>query len=245
VTPETVLTAVGAGLAVSVELLEAMAIVLAVGVSRRWPDALIGALGGVLVCTATAVILGPVVLEQVPIDALRLTIGALLLLFGLEWLRKAVLRLAGAKSRSSALAEYLETKEALEEAELPAPGEPDWAGRAVAFKGVLLEGVEVVLIVTTLAARPSGATPALVGAAGAVVLVTALAAWLRGPLTRLPETEMKWGVGVLLAAFGLFFCGEGLHLTWPGGDLAVLWLAGVLALASTALARAVARSAHR
>ncbi|MCW3013145.1 MAG: hypothetical protein JWO02_237 [Solirubrobacterales bacterium] len=240
-----ILTAVGAALAVSVELLEAMAIVLAVGVSRRWPDALLGAAAAVVLCAATAVILGPVVLGQVPIDALRLTIGALLLLFGLEWLRKAVLRLAGAKSRSSALAEYLETKEALEEAALPAPGEADWAGRAVAFKGVLLEGVEIVLIVTTLAARPSGATPALVGAVGAVVVVMALAAWLRGPLTRLPETEMKWGVGILLSAFGLFFSGEGLHLAWPGGDLAVLWLAGVLALASAGLVRAVAKDAHR
>ena len=239
-TPEKVLTAVGSGLAVSVELLEAMAIVLAVGVSRRWRDAVIGASAAAGVCAVTAVVMGPVLLENVPLPTLRFTIGALLLLFGLEWLRKAVLRLAGARSRSSALAEFVETKEELEGAPLPPEGQPDWAGRAVAFKGVLLEGVEVVLIVTTLAARPSGATPALVGAAAAVAVVAALGAWLRGPLMRLPETEMKWGVGVLLSAFGVFFCGEGLHLDWPAGDGAVVLLAAVFALASAGLAHVVA-----
>ncbi len=239
-TPETLLTAIGAGLAVSVELLEAMAIVLAVGVSRRWRDAVLGAVAGVLACAALAVILGPVLLERVPLDTLRVTIGTLMLLFGLEWLRKAVLRLAGAKSRSSALAEYVQTQEVLEGAPLPPVGEADWAGRAVAFKGVLLEGVEVVFIVTTLAARPSGSAPALFGAASAVLVVVALAVWLRGPLTRLPETEMKWGVGVLLCAFGVYFTGEGLHVDWPGGDLALVLLAALLTGASAALARVVA-----
>lgn len=235
-----VLTALGSGLAVSVELLEAMAIVLAVGVSRRWRDAVLGAGAGAAVCAAAAVLLGPVILHSVPVDALRLTIGSLLLLFGLEWLRKAVLRLAGAKSRSSVLAEYVETREELEGAPLPPLGVADWAGRAVAFKGVVLEGVEVVLIVSTLAARPSGPAPALAGAAAALLLVVVLAAWLRGPLMRLPETEMKWGVGVLLSAFGVFFCGEGLHLDWPGGELAVLWLGALLTAASAAMARRVA-----
>jgi uncharacterized membrane protein len=238
--PESLLTALGAALAVSVELLEAMAIVLAVGVSRRWRDAIIGALGGAGVCAVAAVIAGPILLESVPIHALRFTIGSLLLLFGLEWLRKAVLRLAGARSRSSVLKEFTETKQALEDAELPPEGQPDWAGRAVAFKGVLLEGVEVVLIVSVLAARPAGATPALVGAAGAALVVAALAVWLRGPLMRLPETEMKWGVGVLLCTFGVFFCGEGLHVDWPAGDAAVVVLAVLLAVASGGLARVVA-----
>src|SRR3954471_9283060 len=151
-----VLVALGAAVAVSVELLEALAIVFAVGATRRWSDALVGAAGAVVVCAAVAIVLGPVVLAKVSLDALRLTIGLLLLLFGLEWLRKGTLRLAGRRSRSSSLKEFLETQEELSEAPMPPPGEADWAGRLVAFKGVLLEGLEVVVIVTALASRPSG-----------------------------------------------------------------------------------------
>jgi uncharacterized membrane protein len=227
-----VLVALGAGVAVSVELLEALAIVLAVGVSRRWADALLGAAAAAVVCAALAVLVGPVLLASVPLTTLRLVIGVLLLLYGLEWLRKGTLRLAGRRSRSSSLKEYLEAQEELEEAPLPPAGSADWAGRIVAFKGVLLEGVEVVLIVAALAARPSGPAPALVGAAFATVAVLAAGAWLRTPLTRIPETELKWGVGVLLSAFGLFFAAEGTGAHWPGGDLAVLYIALALAAAS-------------
>jgi Ca2+/H+ antiporter, TMEM165/GDT1 family len=136
------LVTLGAAVAVAVELVEALAIVLAVAVSRRWSDALIGAALAVVVCALIAAVLGPVVLASVPLDPLRVTIGVLLLLFGLEWLRKGTLRLAGRRSPSSSPAEYLETREALEDVPLPPPGRADWAGRAVAFKGVLLEGVE-------------------------------------------------------------------------------------------------------
>ncbi|HMJ37781.1 MAG TPA: hypothetical protein VK501_27990 [Baekduia sp.] len=237
-----ILVALGAGVAVSVELLEALAIVLAVAVSRRWRDALIGAAGAVVACAALAAVLGPVVLGSVPLDALRVVIGALLLLFGLEWLRKGTLRLAGRRSRASSMQEFVETREELEDAPLPPPGRPDWAGRLVAFKGVLLEGVEVVVIVTALAARPSGPAPALVGAAVACVAVLAAGAWLRQPLSRIPETELKWGVGVLLSAFGTFFLAEGLHVAWPGGDAAVLYLVAVLAALSQAQAHRLARA---
>jgi uncharacterized membrane protein len=227
-----VLVALGAGTAVSVELLEALAIVVAVGVSRRWADALVGAGMAVVACALLAAILGPVLLASVPLDALRLVIGVLLLLFGLEWLRKGTLRLAGRRARSSSLAEYLETQEELSDAPPPPEGEPDWAARLVAFKGVLLEGIEVVLIVSALAARPSGPAPALVGAAVATVAVLGAGAWLRAPLTRLPETELKWGVGVLLSSFGVFFASEGMGVHWPGGDLAILYVAAILAAAS-------------
>jgi uncharacterized membrane protein len=227
-----VLVALGAGVAVSVELLEALAIVLAVGVTRRWKDALLGAAAAVVVCAALAVLVGPVLLASVPLDTLRVIIGSLLLLYGLEWLRKGTLRLAGRRSRASSLAEYLEAQEELQEAPLPPPGTADWAGRIVAFKGVLLEGVEVVLIVSALAARPSGPAPALAGAALATVAVLGAGAWLRTPLTRIPETELKWGVGVLLSAFGLFFAAEGMGAHWPGADLAVLYLVAALAAAS-------------
>ena len=236
-----VLVAIGAAVAVSVELLEALAIVLAVGVSRRWSDALLGGAWAVGVCALLAVVIGPVVLASVPLDALRLTIGALLLLFGLEWLRKGTLRLAGRRSRSSSLAEFVETQEALHDAPLPPPGQPDWAGRLVAFKGVLLEGVELVLIVAALAARPSGPAPALTGAALAAGFVVAAGAWLRKPLTRIPETELKWAVGVLLSAFGLFFAAEGLGVDWPGGDAAILYLGLALAASSQLQAHRLAR----
>lgn len=227
-----VLVAVGAAVAVSVELLEALAIVLAVGASRHWSDAVIGAAYAVGVCAALAALVGPVLLASFPLDSLRLTIGVLLLLFGLEWLRKGTLRMAGRRSRSSSLAEYLETQEELHAVALPLPGQPDWAARLVAFKGVLLEGVEVVLIVSALAARPHGAAPALVGAAGATAAVVGTGAWLRTPLAGLPETELKWGVGVLLSAFGVFFAAEGLGVGWPGGNAGILYVAAMLAGAS-------------
>jgi uncharacterized membrane protein len=239
-----VLVALGAAVAVSVELLEALAIVLAVAVSRRWSDALIGAAGAVVVCALVAAILGPVVLESVSLEALRVSIGVLLMLFGLEWLRKGTLRLAGRRSRSSSLAEFVETQEELGSAPLPPEGQPDWAGRFVAFKGVLLEGVEVVIIVSALAARPSGPAPALVGAGAATIAVLGAGAWLRKPLGRIPETELKWGVGVLLTAFGVFFAAEGLGAHWPGGDAALLYLVLALGIVSQVQSHWLARTAQ-
>jgi uncharacterized membrane protein len=240
-----VLVALGAGVAVSVELLEALAIVLAVGVSRRWADALIGAAAATVVCAALAGLVGPVLLHSVPLDALRVTIGVLLLLYGLEWLRKGTLRLAGRRSRSSSLAEYLETQEQLDDLPPPAPGQPDWAARLVAFKGVLLEGVEVVLIVSALASRPSGPGPALLGAGLATAAVLGAGVWLRRPLARIPETELKWGVGVLLSTFGVFFTAEGLGVDWPAGDVALLYIAFVLAATSQVQAHWLAREPAR
>jgi len=237
-----VLVAAGAAVAVAVELIEALAIVLAVGVSRRWRDALIGAGAAVVVCGLVAGLLGPVVLEGIPLDALRVTIGVLLLLFGLEWLRKGTLRLAGRRSRSSAREEYEETLADLADDPLPPPGRPDWAGRLVAFKGVLLEGVEVVLIISVLAARPAGPAPALVGAGAAVLLTACAGVWLRKPLADLPETELKWGVGVLLSSFGTFFLGDGLGVEWPAGDAAVLYLIAALAVVSQVQSHVLARS---
>jgi uncharacterized membrane protein len=237
-----VLVALGAAIAVAVELLEALAIVLAVAITRRWRDALAGALAAVVVCGALAVALGPVLLGSVPLGTLRLVIGGLLLLYGLEWLRKGTLRLSGRRRRASSVHEYEETAEELADAPLPPPGEPDWAGRIVAFKGVLLEGIEVVVIVTALAARPSGPAPALLGAAVAAVAVLGAGTWLRAPLARIPETELKWGVGVLLSAFGVFFAAEGLGVEWPGEDAAVLYLVAALALVSQAEAHRLARA---
>jgi uncharacterized membrane protein len=225
-----VLTALGAALAVGLELLEALAIVLAVGSTRRWRDALLGAAAAAAGLALLAVVLGPLLLSRVPLDPLRVVIGVFLLLFGLEWLRKGVLRLAGLRSRSSSFKEYVEEREQLEAVALPPPGEPDWAGRVIAFKGVLLEGVEVILIVTALAARPDGLAPALVGGIVAVVAVIAVGIVLHAPLRRLPETHLKYTVGVVLTAFGVFFTAEGLGVEWPGEDAALLYVTAVLVL---------------
>jgi uncharacterized membrane protein len=227
-----VLTLLGAALAVGLELLEAMAIVLAVGSTRRPRDAVIGAAGAVALLAVAVVVIGPLVLARIPLEPLQVVIGTALLLFGLEWLRKGVLRLAGARAPSDSLQEYLDEREAMEALPLPPPGRPDWPARVVAGKGVLLEGLEVVLIVAALGARPGGLAPALAGAGVAVAAVVVLGTVLHRPLARLPESQLKYGVGVVLSAFGVFFLAEGLGASWPGGDVALLYLAAALVLAS-------------
>jgi uncharacterized membrane protein len=235
------LTAFGAALAVALELFEALAIVLAVALSRRPREAILGAAAAAAACIALGVVLGPVLIAQVAGDPLKLVVGVALLLFGLEWLRKGVLRLAGRRSRSDSFAEFVEEREALEAVDAPAPGRFDGAGFVIAFKGVLLEGVEVILIVTALAARPAGAAPALVGAGAAVLLTIGLGAVLHRPLRRVPETELKYLVGLVLSTFGTFFTAEGLHVHWPLGDAALLLVLAGWLLISQALARALAR----
>jgi uncharacterized membrane protein len=218
------LTLAGAALACALEMLEAMAIVLAVAIERRGRDAVLGAVAGVVGCVAVAVALGPALTRHVGLRPLRLVVGAALLWFGLTWLRKAVLRLAGRKRRSSAWREFEEERAELHGAGATA-SRVDWTARTVAFKGVFLEGLEVVLIVSALGARPGGRAPALLGVAVAAVAVAALGAALHRPLRRAPETELKLVVGVMLATFGTFFVGEGLGVEWPLGDGALVYLA--------------------
>jgi Ca2+/H+ antiporter, TMEM165/GDT1 family len=237
------LTLAGAALACGLELLEALAIVLAVASERTWRDALIGAAGAVLLLAVAGLVVGPVVLASIPLEPLQVVIGVALLLFGLEWLRKGVLRLAGRRAPSSSLTEYLEERETLHALAAPPPGQADWAARVVAGKGVLLEGLEVVLIVAALAAGPEGLAPALAGAGVAVVAVVAVGLIAHRPLARLPESHLKYAVGVVLSAFGVFFLAEGLGVDWPGDDAALLYLAAALVAVSqiqvTTLARAV------
>ncbi len=228
--------------AVGVEMLEALAIVLAVGMARGFRDAFLGALaamvGVVLLCLA----LGPAMLGGADLHSLRVIVGSLLLLFGLEWLRKGILRMAGRRRRSSSYDEFVAEREALGGVAAAGAG-ADWGARLVAFKGVFLEGLEVGLIVLALAGGPGRLAPALLGAAVALVLVGAIGLVVHRPLRRLPETQLKLGVGVALTAFGTFLAAEGLGVEWPPADLALLYLAGVFAiaawLATLLLARAV------
>jgi Ca2+/H+ antiporter, TMEM165/GDT1 family len=233
------LTALGATLAVGLELLEALAIVLAVGVTRRWSDAALGALGAVVILAVVAGLVGPVILASLPLSLLRSVVGVALLLFGLEWLRKGVLRLAGRRSPSDSLKEYLEEREAMEA--LPPADGADWPARIVAGKGVLLEGLEVVLIVAALGAGPQGLAPAIAGAAVAVAFVVGLGFVVHRPLARLPESHLKYAVGVVLSSFGVFFLGEGLGVDWPGADAALLYVAAALLAVSQVEVATLAR----
>jgi Ca2+/H+ antiporter, TMEM165/GDT1 family len=238
-----VLTLLGSLLACGLEMLEALAIVLAVGITRRFRDALIGAAGAAIALALLAAVLGPVLISRVSLESLRIVIGTFLLLFGLEWLRKGVLRLAHLRSPSSSFREFVEEQEELEALAMPAEGQPDWAGRTIAFKGVLLEGVEVILIVTALAAHPDGLAPALIGAGAAILLVIAIGVFLHAPLSRLPETHLKYLVGVVLSSFGVFFASEGLGVHWPGSDAALLYLAAGFGIVSQLQIHALARRA--
>jgi Ca2+/H+ antiporter, TMEM165/GDT1 family len=236
-----VLTLIGAALACGLEMLEALAIVLAVGITRRFRDAILGAAGAAVALALLAFVLGPVLIARVPLGSLRIVIGAFLLLFGLEWLRKGVLRLAHLRSPSSSFKEFVEEQEELEALALPPEGTPDWAGRTIAFKGVLLEGVEVILIVTALGARPGGLAPTLIGAGAALLAVIAIGLVLHAPLSRLPETQLKYVVGVVLSSFGVFFAAEGLGVAWPLGDAALVYLVATFAVVSQVHAHVLAR----
>ena len=222
------LTATAAALAVAIEMLEALAIVLAVGMVRGFRDALLGAFAAVVAVVLLCLAVGPALLGGADLSVLRVIVGTLLLLFGLEWMRKGILRMAGRRRRSSSYEEFIEEREALD-AGPAAGGGPDWAARLVAFKGVFLEGLEVGLIVLALGGTPGRLTPALLGTAVALVLVAAIGLLLHAPLRRLPETQLKLGVGVALTSFGTFFTAEGLGVDCPLGDLALLYIAALFA----------------
>ena len=205
----------------AVEMVEALTIVLAVGVTRGWRSAITGV--GVALAALALIIaaLGPA-LAQLPIDALRVVVGTLLLIFGLQWLRKAILRAGGLKALHDEDAIY-----AAEVARLRAAGTRtahDWYAFTVAFKGVFLEGLEVAFIVVTFGGSHGETGLAALGAAVALVAVLVAGLVVHAPLSRVPENSLKFGVGVMLTAFGIFWSGEGAGVEWPGGDIALLAL---------------------
>jgi Ca2+/H+ antiporter, TMEM165/GDT1 family len=231
-------------LASLVEFVEALTIVLAVGTTRGWRSALIGAGAGTLFLTGLTLAVGPA-LQRIPLTILQLIVGVLLLLFGMRWLRKAILRAGGVIDLHDEAAIY-----AKETAALVQDGgrTPPWhAGLdrlalATSFKAVSLEGLEVIFIVIATGAGGLLA-PAAVGAALAGSLVILAGLTLRRPLARVPENTLKFSVGVLLSAFGVFWVGEGLRYPWPGKDLALLGLIGGFTMIALLAVDAIRRSA--
>jgi uncharacterized membrane protein len=204
-----------------VEAVEALTIVLAVGTVRGWRPAALGTLGGLVLLTAIVLGFGPL-LDRLPLPILQFAIGVLLLLFGMRWLRKAILRAAGViPIHDEAVAYASETAELRRQQD---SGKPrfDWFAAAASFKAVLLEGLEVVFIVIAIGAGHGLLLPAGIGAAAACLVVAAAGFVLHRPLTRVPENALKFGVGVMLSAFGIFWVGEGVGIPWPGADLSIV-----------------------
>ncbi|MBI3526952.1 MAG: TMEM165/GDT1 family protein [Betaproteobacteria bacterium] len=222
-----------------VEAVEALTIVLAIGTVRGWRPAGSGAFAGLAFLALIVIVLGPF-LDRVPLSVLQLFIGILLLLFGMRWLRKAILRAAGV------LPHYDETRIfATETAALRGQARRlekrfDWFAALACFKAVLLEGLEVVFIVIAVGAGRGLLGPASIGALAACALVIAVGFVLRLPLARVPENTLKFAVGVMLSAFGVFWTGEGLGVPWPGEDLAILGF-GALFLTVAVIAVALLR----
>jgi uncharacterized membrane protein len=214
--------AVSVFLACVVEAVEALTIVMAVGTTRSWRSAMTGVGVAILVLAAIVAALGPAI-TSLPINVLRVGVGGLLLVFGLQWLRKAILRSAGLKAMHDELQTYKEETEAARAEGVKRPG-LDGYSFTIAFKGVLLEGLEVAFIVVTFGANQHHVALAAAAAGLAVLVVLAAGVAARAPLARVPENTMKFAVGVMLSSFGMFWGAEGAGARWPGGDAALLAL---------------------
>ncbi len=224
-------------LACTVEAVEALTIVLAVGTARSWSSAMAGVGAATLTLAVIVAALGPA-LTSLPIDTLRVLVGGFLLVFGLQWLRKAVLRSAGLKATHDELATFREETSAALGAGAPArEARLDGYAFAVSFKGVLLEGLEVAFIVLSLGGGQRHVGLAAAAAGVAVLVVVAAGMVVRAPLARVPENALKFAVGVMLSSFGMFWGAEGAGASWPGGDLALLVIIPGLLLAATTMAR--------
>jgi len=230
--------------ACAVEAIEALTIVLAAGLTREWRSTFQGMAAALVVLAAIVAVLGPTI-TLLPLTALRLVIGALLAIFGLQWLRKAILRAAGYKALHDEASAYLREVAAAKAApEVHKRGVNDWYAFTLSFKGVLLEGLEVVFIVITFGANQHNIGAAVIGAAAAVVVVTVTGIVVRAPLSRVPENALKFAVGIMLTSFGTFWGAEGAGVQWPGSDAALLVLVPAVAAVSLGYA-AWLRRAHR
>ena len=216
-------------LACVVEAVEAVTIVLAAGTARDWRSALTGVGAGLVVLAAVIAVLGPAV-STIPLGGLRLVVGGILLIFGLQWLRKAILRASGYKALHD---EDLIFQTELAQAEAAATQSrgviSDWYAFTLSFKGVVLEGLEVVFIAVTFGSNQHDIPLASLAAVAAVILVAGAGFAVRAPLARVPENTMKFVVGVMLTSFGAFWGAEGAHAHWPGSDAALLVLIPAIA----------------
>jgi uncharacterized membrane protein len=212
-------------LASAVEMVEALTIVLAAGLARGWRSALAGAATAAVALAVIVAALGPA-LTLIPLNGLRLVVGGLLLAFGLQWLRKAILRASGFKALHDEEAAFAHELEDAREAAVQIRAGLDLYGFVLAFKGVLLEGLEVAFIVLTFGSTQGSIPLAASGAAAALVVVAGAGVLVRAPLARVPENTVKFAVGVMLTTFGTFWAAEGAGANWPGSDAAIL---GVLA----------------
>jgi uncharacterized membrane protein len=235
-TSSTLVLVVAVFAASLVEMVEALTIVVAAGVSRGWRSALEGAAAAIVVLGVLVLVVGVPLIRYIPIDTLRVVVGALLLVLGLSWLRKAILRASGHKDPhdedkifAATVAELSAedgTSAALTEPPAVAASKHDGVGFAVAFKGVFLEGTEVVLIVVSLGAAQHRLGLAALAAAAAAVLVAVVGLFVARQLSEVPENTIKTVVGVMLTSFGVFWVGEGAGVHWPGSDLAIPVLVG-------------------
>jgi uncharacterized membrane protein len=212
----------------TVEMVEALTIVVASGVTRGWRSALEGAAAALAVLTIVVLVVGVPLIRWVPINTLRVVVGALLLVLGLSWLRKSILRASGHKALHDEDVIFATTTAELGTGQSGAKnGGRDAVGFAVAFKGVFLEGTEVVLIVVSLGASQHRLGIAAAAAGAAAIMVAAVGVVVAKQLSQVPENLIKTGVGIMLTSFGLFWVGEGSGVHWPGSDLAIIVLIGV------------------
>lgn len=222
-------------LACSVEAVEATTIVLAVGTARDWRSALFGAAAGVAVLAVIIGVAGPAI-QLVPIGGLRLVVGGLLLVFGLQWIRKAVLRSSGYKALHDEEAIFHSAVATASSADAGSrPGVSDWYAFTLSFKGVVLEGLEVAFIVLTFGTIQHRVGLASLAAAIAIIVIATAGFAVRKPLARVPENTMKFVVGIMLTSFGIFWGTEGAGATWPGADIALLLLVPFVAVISLGL----------
>jgi uncharacterized membrane protein len=217
-----------------VESVEALTIVLATGITREWRSTFQGMAAALVTLAVITAAVGPAI-SDLPLTALRVVVGALLAIFGLQWLRKAVLRATGYKGLHDEASAYRREVAAAEAAAKQAKrGVTDWYSFTLAFKGVLLEGLEVVFIVITFGVNQKNVGAAVIGAAAAIIAVTIVGIAVRAPLTKVPENWMKLSVGVMLTSFGTFWGAEGAGVRWPGNDAALLVVIPVVAAVAAA-----------
>ena len=221
-------------------MVEALTIVLAMGVTRGWRATVIGTVAALLALAAIVAALGPA-LTVIPIKDLRLVVGGLLLVFGLQWLRKAILRASGWKALRDENAVFARETEEARSASHEEHAGLDWYAFTISFKGVLLEGLEVAFIVLTFGSTQGSIPLAAAGAGAAAILVVIAGVVVRGPLSRVPENTLAFAVGVMLTTFGIFWGAEGAGVDWPRGDASLPGVLGFVLLISFGFVTALRR----